>query len=287
MSRPPTHGEDSLQCMEIWGGIEPVERTISTPGLDLWVFSQPFQGDEKGGDVYYVTLCGGGVITRIVVADVSGHGASVAEFSSSLRALLRKNINHKSQGRVVARLNRQFAEMARMRRFATALVVTYLASRDRLSICNAGHPRPIYYRAVDGQWSLLSPPERESGREIGENLPLGLDVETNYRTFDIDLERGDLAVFYTDALTEAADESGRLLGEQGLLSAARRLDLSGSDPSAIGKALVAAVAGYRRGAPAMDDITIVVLHHNASSSPRLSVAQKLDVYAKVFRLKPV
>ena len=70
-----------LQCMEIWGGIEPVERTVSTPGLDLWVFSQPFQGDEQGGDVYYVTLCGGGLITRIVVADVSGHGSSVAEFS--------------------------------------------------------------------------------------------------------------------------------------------------------------------------------------------------------------
>ena len=83
--------------MEIWGGIEPVEPTRPTPGLDLWVFSRPFQGDEQGGDVYYVTLCGGGLITRIVVADVSGHGASVAEFSSSLRTLLRKNINQKSQ----------------------------------------------------------------------------------------------------------------------------------------------------------------------------------------------
>ena len=74
--------QHTLQCMEIWGGIEPVERTVATPGLDLWVFSQPFGGDEQGGDVYYVTLCGGGLITRIVVADVSGHGSSVAEFSS-------------------------------------------------------------------------------------------------------------------------------------------------------------------------------------------------------------
>src|SRR6516165_6520682 len=102
----------TLRCMEIWGGIERVERTVSTPGLDLWVFSQPFQGDEQGGDVYYVTLCGGGVITRIVVADVSGHGSSAAEFSLSLRALLRKNINQKDQQRLVAGLNRQFAEIA-------------------------------------------------------------------------------------------------------------------------------------------------------------------------------
>src|ERR1700677_4920660 len=102
-------GEQTLQCMEVGGGCEPVERTVATPGLDLWVFSQPFGGDDQGGDVYYVTLCGGGLITRIVVADVSGHGSSVAEFSSSLRSLLRKNINQKSQNRLVERLNRQFS----------------------------------------------------------------------------------------------------------------------------------------------------------------------------------
>src|SRR2546430_2102568 len=95
MSIDPVSEHHTLQCMEIWGGIEPVQRSVATPGLDAWVFCQPYQGDEQGGDVYYVTLCGGGVITRIVVADVSGHGAAVAEFSSSLRALLRKTINHR------------------------------------------------------------------------------------------------------------------------------------------------------------------------------------------------
>src|SRR3984957_16578292 len=134
--RPDPQGH-TLQCMEIWGGIEPVERAVSTPGLDLWVYSQPFEGDAQGGDVYYVTLCGGGIITRLVVADVSGHGSSVAEFSSSLRSLVRQNINQKSQKRLVERLNRQFALEAEMQRFATALVITYLASTDRLSVCNA------------------------------------------------------------------------------------------------------------------------------------------------------
>ena len=89
---------------------------------------------KQGGDVHYVTLCGGGLITRIVVADVSGHGSSVAEFSSSLRSLLRKHINNKSQSRLVERLNQEFAEMARLRRFATAVVATYLTSTDELSI---------------------------------------------------------------------------------------------------------------------------------------------------------
>jgi serine phosphatase RsbU (regulator of sigma subunit) len=271
--------------MEIWGGIEPVERTVTTPGLDVWVFSQPFQGDEQGGDVYYVTLCGGGLITRVVVADVSGHGSSVAEFSSSLRALLRKNINQKSQSRLVERLNRQFAEMAGMQRFAAAVITTYLASTDRISVCNAGHPRPLFHRASDGEWSLLSKKARDEPGAA--NLPLGLDEETSYHTFEVDLSRGDLLVFYTDALTEAADAQGRLLGESGLLEAARRLDLADSRPSAVGPALLQAVARHRQRASAEDDVTLVVIRHNAAPSPRLSLAQKVDVYAKVFGLKRV
>jgi sigma-B regulation protein RsbU (phosphoserine phosphatase) len=287
MSSQHAPGQHTLHCMEIWGGIEPVERTVSTPGLDLWVFSQPFQGEQQGGDVYYVTLCGGGVITRVVVADVSGHGSSVAAFSSFLRALLRKNINQKSQKRVVERLNRQFAEMAGMRRFATALVVTYLASRDRLSVCNAGHPHPLYYRALDARWSLLSQEDGAHDRDSLANLPLGLDDQTTYQTFDIELGRGDLAVFYTDALIEAADPSGKLLGEPGLLEAARGLDPADTNPATIGPALLQAVARHRCRDSAEDDVTLVVLHHNASASPRLSVAQKVDVYAKVFGLKSV
>jgi serine phosphatase RsbU (regulator of sigma subunit) len=271
--------------MEIWGGIEPVERAVSTPGLDLWVFSQPFQGDAQGGDVYYVTLCGGGVITRIVVADVSGHGSSAAAFSTSLRSILRRNINQKSQKRLVERLNRQFAEMAGMRRFATALVITYLASRDRLSVCNAGHPRPLFYRAKDGQWSLFS--QHEGNGDGASNLPLGLDEQTSYQSFELDLGRGDLVVFYTDALIEAADRSGKLLGETGLLEVTRGFDVESSSPGALGRRLLEAVAHHRDRKSAEDDVTLVVLRHNGSPSPRLTLAQKLDVYAKVFRLKPV
>jgi phosphoserine phosphatase RsbU/P len=277
--------EHTLQCMEIWGGIEPVERAVSTPGLDLWVYSQPFEGDAQGGDVYYVTLCGGGIITRIVVADVSGHGSSVAEFSLSLRSLVRQNINQKSQKRLVERLNRQFTEMAGLRRFATALVVTYLASTNRLSICNAGHPRPLFFNEATGTWSLLAP--RNGGPDDGGNLPFGLDEETRYQLFELTLARGDRVVFYTDALIEAADEAGKLLGETGLLNAASRLDAAETSPAVIGAGLMRQVDRHRGRAQAGDDVTLIVLHHSATGPRRLSVGQKVDVYAKVFGLKPI
>src|SRR3954470_16546310 len=90
-----------MRCMEIRGGNRAVEEAVSTPGLDAWVYSRPYREAEGGGDVYYLSLCGGGVITRAVVADVSGHGAEVAGFSDALRVLMRKNINTKNQTRLV------------------------------------------------------------------------------------------------------------------------------------------------------------------------------------------
>lgn len=284
MSTEQAQDSQTLHCMEIWGGIEPVESAVRTPGLDLWVYSRPFEGDEQGGDVHFVTLCGGGVITRIVVADVSGHGSSVAEFSSMLRSLLRKHINQKSQARLVERLNREFTEMARLRRFATAVMATYLTWSDELTVCNAGHPRPLHFRADDGSWSILT--QDAAGPGTLANLPLGLDDSTRYGTSQVKLGRGDLVIFYTDALTEAVNADGELLGERGLLEASRQLDRSCS-PAAIGRSLLESVARHRGLGPPDDDMTLVVLHHDASPSPRLTVGQKLDVYAKVLGLKPV
>src|SRR4051812_32268316 len=45
-----------------------------------------------------------------------------------------------------------------------------------------------------------------------------------------------------------------------------------------------AVGRHRGGGPADDDATLLVLHHNAGPGPHLSIAQKLEVYAKVFGL---
>ncbi len=279
---PEDHLE--LHCMEIWGGVEPADQSISTPGLDLWVYSQPFEGDLEGGDVHYLSLCGGGLITRLVVADVSGHGSSVAEFSRSLRSMVRKAINHKSQDRFVEELTRRFSEMAKLRRFATALVMTYLASTDRVAICNAGHPSPLLYRARDRAWTLATELAVPPVDELSD-LPLGLDEDTLYRSAEYALGPGDKLVMYTDALSEAADAEGRMLGQDGLLELARGLKFEGAQPAQWGDRLLAAVAQHRQDKAPDDDVTLVVLHHNATPQRRAGLAEKLDVYAKFFGIK--
>jgi len=264
--------------MEIRGCNRAVDEAFRTPGLDAWVYSLPFEGSASGGDLHYVSLCGGGVITRLVVADVSGHGERVAEFSDALRTLMRKNINTKSQTRLVTALNRQFGETAQSLRFATAVVATYLATTRTLTVCNAGHPRPLWRRAATGSWEPLDRTFDGAG-----NLPLGLDDDSPYNQFSVTLGEGDVLLFYTDALTEAMDSSGRLLGEDGLIEIAKGLDAT--DPHRLAPALLEAIGRHRAGKPADDDVTLLTLYHTGRGRARLSLSDKLDVYMKLFGVR--
>jgi serine phosphatase RsbU (regulator of sigma subunit) len=220
----------------------------------------------------------------LILADVSGHGAAVADMARSLRDLMRRNINRKSQSRLVGELNRQFNDLARLSRFATALVATYLANRQQLTLCNAGHPRPLWYRAASDQWSFVDADDHDRAGRLA-NLPLGVDTSTAYPQLTLEMNPGDIVFFYTDALTELADSKGEMLGEQGL----RRLmeSIRAADAPSMAQALVTALERHHEGRAADDDATFLLLFHRAYHPKRLSIGEKIDVYAKVFGLKPV
>ena len=132
--------------MEVWNGNRSVENVVQSTGLRIWVSSKPYAGGKLGGDVHYLSLCVGGIVTRVVLADVAGHGEEVADTSLTLRQLLRKFMNAKNQRRLVVELNRRFTQMEQHGRFATAIVATYLSHKSRLLLTNAGHPRPLLFR---------------------------------------------------------------------------------------------------------------------------------------------
>jgi phosphoserine phosphatase RsbU/P len=117
------------------------------------------------------------------------------------------------------------------------------------------------------------------------DLPLGILDETGYTQVELPLGRGDLVLLYTDALTEAQDAGGRQLGEAGLLNLVRALDPT--NPAALPTALVGALDAFRGGRPAGDDLTFLLLHHNAGPTRRPGLLESLNVYGKVLGLKSV
>lgn len=216
--------DHQLHCMEIWKGNRFIEQNVDSAGLQAWVFSHPYQGNRQGGDIHYLSLCVGGIVTRIVLADVSGHGDRVAKTSKVLLNLLRKFMNTKKQDRLVAELNRHFTETDDKDGFATAIVATYLSHKSTLLLTNAGHPRPLIYRQARGYWEFLDLPTTDKG--LGDNFPFGLDEATRYEHFVLKVEPGDWLLLYTDAYTECCDQENNLLGESGLINLVQQIPLS-------------------------------------------------------------
>src|ERR1700674_4227206 len=162
-----------MQCMEVWSGSQLTERMVQLGGLDAWVYSKPFGNAQRGGDVYYASSCATGRISRLLLADVAGHGDTVAGTAADLRTLMRRFVNRLDQTEFVRLLNQQFTALSRDGTFATAIVATFFAPSRRMPVCNAGHPRPLLYRAARRQWFFLGH-EEPAVRSTPSNIPLGL-----------------------------------------------------------------------------------------------------------------
>ena len=252
-----------MQCMEVWGGNAATSRNSRMPGLDIWVYSQPHEQSNVGGDIHYVSSCATGRITRLLLADVSGHGAGVAEVAVSLRDLMRRHINYVDLTRFVSELNQEFKAISASGCFATAVVLTYVIPRHELHICNAGHPAPLIYRQATEQWSMLESAARDP--DALNNIPLGLLEETSYDQFETTLEPGDQVMCYTDALMESRNAAGQMLGQQGMVEAMSHVDAS--KPSQIIDQTLNHVSSLQSGNLAGDDVSMLLLKAMKESLP--------------------
>jgi serine phosphatase RsbU (regulator of sigma subunit) len=266
-----------MQCMEVWGGNQFADSGVVMAGLDAWVYSKPYGGSGEGGDVYYVSACATGRILRLLVADVAGHGEKVGKIAVGLRSLMRKHVNQIDQKNFVRSMNRQFSEFAQDGCFATAVVSTFFAPTGRLTLCNAGHPFPLLYRAATGKWSCVENARRSSS-DKPLNLPLGVLDLADYQTFDIPLRVGDLVLCYTDSLVESRGSDGKMLGHEGLLDIARSVQVS--DPATVVPGLLAAIAAKHPGNLTADDVTVLLFRPNGLGR-RPSIARQIAGVGKL------
>jgi hypothetical protein len=269
---PDAHTQ-MMQCMEVWGGNQPADSGVVMAGLDAWVYSRPHGDANGGGDVHYVSSCATGRITRLLVADVSGHGTEVSATAGKLRSLMRRYVNYIDQTRFVRALNDEFIALAQQKRFATAVAATFFGPMHSLSLCNAGHPPPLLYEAKTGVWSVLEHAPSPKGRDGVDrsggpaNMPLGILDLTQYEQFSLRMREGDMVLCYTDSLIEAKDEKGEWLGTPGLLEIVRTIDVS--EPGEFIRRLLPAIAAKAPGNLEDDDVTALLFRHNGLA-PRIS-----------------
>jgi sigma-B regulation protein RsbU (phosphoserine phosphatase) len=256
----PAPAADRMTCMEVWGGNQPVRRHFSMPGLDVWIASRPIGDAAEGGDVYYLSSCASGRITRMLLADISGHGPAASGMAVGLRDLMRQNVNMIRQRRFVQEMNRQFAEVSQQDTFATAAVATFFAPERSLAVTNAGHPPPLIYRGADNQWELLDRDAAQAGS--ADDTPLGTVEQAEYSQVIGKFRTGDMALFYTDGLIETELAAGGMLGIDGLMSLARGLDVT--TPERLIDDLLAELGRRSAGQPATDDVSLLLCRANGS-----------------------
>lgn len=252
----------TIRCSEVWGGNHAVTTRLDLPGFDGWVVSRPYHDDEAGGDVHLISSCGTGRITRVLLADVSGHGDAVAELGGRLRSHMQRYMNHIEPRRLAARLNRDMVKLSDgSGRFATALVMTFFAPDGGLSICNAGHPPPLLYREKSQTWSAVDQPDAK-GRIA--DLPLGVLEDAGYLGRRLTMDPGDVLLSYTDCLPEATHPQQGMLMIEGLLEAVSRVGVDPTEaPPVFVDALMKSLAdGEYEWA---DDLTVLAVRCNARS----------------------
>jgi hypothetical protein len=161
----------ALVCTEVWGGNRKVSRSIKLPSLMAWVASNPINDDAGGGDLHYMSVCDHDLISRVALADVSGHGHDVSAVTQTLRELMHKNINLLDQSDFMRGLNDAFNKS---KKYATAIILSFHRVTGRLAFSNAGHLPPLCYHAAQRNWGWP-----EEGKDPQLKRLAGLPVGVN------------------------------------------------------------------------------------------------------------
>lgn len=245
-----------LQCAEIWAGSERTASLLELPGLVAWVHSVPAGPAEAGGDIHYVSVCPSCIVSRVALADVSGHGDAVRAVTDRVRDLMERYLSALEQGALMRDLNRTIQGLDGVH-YATMVALGWHGQRGLLALTNAGHPPPCLYSTARGEWSWLERRRPSARRRAPVGVPLGLLAGVEYRRAVVRPQEGDLVLLYSDGVSEATSPDGQELGRDGLMSLLSTLDTRSAD--AFGVELTRALGAFRGGQEPADDETIVVL----------------------------
>ena len=218
----------------------------SYPGFDIAGASHP--ADATGGD-YFDYFPGPAGFLDVVIGDVSGHGLGPALLMCSTRAYLRAlALACTGIDEVLTLANRALAADMDGGHFVTLLYARIHPTRLILSYTSAGH-LPGYVMSTAGN-------VRATMNSTG--VPLGVIADCEFPSGPpIDLQSGDLILFFTDGVIEAEGPGGLCFGTDRALQVMR--DSRSSCAAELVKALHEAVMDFTQQPFLNDDITTIII----------------------------
>jgi len=215
------------------------------PALEGYRFAFSYRtANTIGGDYYDFFEIGDGRVA-LVVGDASGHGIAAGLLMAIAHAAVRTAIDLDPSPRAVMDLlNRALYRSGGSRAFMTFFYGLLEPRSGRLDYACAGHPYPLLRRADGGVVELGA-----------GSLPLGLRPAVEPVQGGEVVRPGDVLVMYTDGLPETFDEAGNAFG----FDALRDEVGAGGDASVVHDRITAALERFARGAPLVDDRSLVAI----------------------------
>lgn len=162
-------------------------------GMDIGVKSVP--ANELNGDYHYFTKGTDGRL-ELAIADVMGKGVPAALCMSMIKYSMESYPEEqKSPGNVLYNLNRVVERNVEAGMFITMLYAQYCPNERKIRYASAGHEPGFYYNAEKKQFVEME----------AKGLILGVMPETEYKEYELQMNDGDMVIFFTDGVTEAKD----------------------------------------------------------------------------------
>ena len=218
---------------------------------DYQMFGKMEPAREVGGDFFDVINLEEARI-GLTIADVSGKGVPAALFMMLSRALMKSSaLREPSPSRVLETVNAALEEDNESAMFVTLFHAVLEPKTGKLYYANAGHNSPLIVHS-DGSSSELP---------ATGGIALGVVPELTYRLQETTLEPGDIAVLYTDGVTEAMSPEDEEFGMERLRSIFA--DWRPTSAHQASEAVLEAVHEFARSRPQSDDITCLIVMREA------------------------
>src|SRR5262249_55415399 len=175
----------------------------SIPPLQMAVLFKPVA--QLGGDLYDWIAFDDGRLA-IVIGDVAGKGAPAALYGALSSGVIRTRAGRKyPPGQMLELVNKTLYQRPIEGQYVAVTYAVYDPKSKTIAMANSGLPYPLLVRA--GQPSFL---------DIG-GVPLGLFPDTRYEETSLQLQSGDVLVFYSDGVVEMRNDTGEEFGLSVLL----------------------------------------------------------------------
>ena len=210
-------------------------------GLDLYGVVATAEGEIAGDWWDLVTLGPGRQV--LIVADVSGHGASAGLLATRLKSVILAGLSLGAAPQDVFRTAATHVFGTQREKFATVVLVEFDLGQGLLHWTNAGHPAPF----------VITP--SAVVRRLEPTGPLVHPIADTWMTETLPFAPGDLLIAYSDGLTEARDGAAGEFGS----SRIRQAVPGGASAEQAVTSVLAALAEHSESSRQLDDVTLVAI----------------------------